>query len=94
MLPHAYAGPNQCLVAVADGSGYQTERHCGKVGGRSDESAPANDTLGVYTAGQVHGRCYCMRMLDQIHDLVVVADGGEGVGVWVRGAAEGSGLKR
>ena len=35
-----------------------------------------------------------MRMLDQIHDLVVVADGGEGVGVWVRGAAEGSGLKR
>ena len=44
------------LVAVADGSGYQTERHCGKVGGRSDESAPANDTLGVYTAGQVHGR--------------------------------------
>ena len=75
-------------------AGYQTERHCGKVGGRSDESAPANDTLGVYTAGQVHGRCYCMRMLDQIHDLAVVADGGEGVGVWVRGAAEGSGLKR
>ena len=55
------------------------------MGGRSDESAPANDTLGVYTAGQVHGRCYCMRMLDQIHDLVIVADGGEGVGSWEYG---------
>ena len=76
------------------GQGGQTERHCGKVGGHSDELAPANDALGVCVAGQVHGRCYCMRMLDQIHDLVAVADGGEGVGVWVRGAAEGSGLKR
>ena len=35
-----------------------------------------------------------MRILDQISALVAVADGGEGVGVWVRGAAEGSGLKR
>ena len=58
-------------------AGGQTERHCGKVVIRSDESAPANDALGIYTAGQVHGRCYCMRMLDQIHDLVVV-----GRGVW------------
>jgi len=72
----------------------QAERYCGEVGGRSDESAPDNDSPGVYTSGKVHGRCYRMRMLDQIHDLVVVADGGEGVGVWVRGAAEGSGLKR
>ena len=56
-------------------AGGQTERHCGKVGGRSDESAPANDTLGVYMAGQVHGRCYRMRMLDQINVLVAVADG-------------------
>ena len=38
-----------------------------------------------------------MRMLDQINALLAVADGGEGVGelgVWVRGAAEGSGLTR
>ena len=38
-----------------------------------------------------------MRILDQISALVAVADGGEGgggLGVWVRGAAEGSGLKR
>ena len=38
-----------------------------------------------------------MRILDQISALVAVADGGEGVGglgVWVRGAAQGSGLKR
>ena len=66
-------------------AGYQTERHCGKVGGRSDESAPANDTLGVYMAGQVHGRCYRMRMLDQINALLAVADGGEGVGSWEYG---------
>ena len=74
----------------------QTERHCGKVGGRSNELAPANDSSGVYTSGQGHGRCYLMRILDQISALVAVADGGEGVGpgVWVRGAAEGSGLKR
>ena len=84
MLPHAYAGPNQCLVAVADGSGYQTERHCGKVGGRSDESAPENDTLGVWAAGQVHGRCYRMHMLDQISTLGAVADSGGGL--WVAGS--------
>ena len=78
-------------------AGGQTERHCGKVGGRSDELAPANDSPGVYTSGQGHGRCYLMRILDQISALVAVADGGEGVGglgVWVRGAAEGSGMKR
>ena len=59
--------------------GGQTERHCGKVGGRSDELAPANDSPGVYTAGQGHDRCYRMRILDQISALVAVADGGEGV---------------
>ena len=61
-------------------AGGQTERHCGKVGGRSDELAPANDSPGVYTAGQGHGRCYRMRILDQISALVAVADGGEGGG--------------
>ena len=61
-------------------TGCQTERHCGKVVIRSDESAPANDTLGVYTAGQVHGRCYRMRILDQLSVLVAAADAGEGVG--------------
>ena len=48
-------------------------------------------------AGQVHGRCYRMRMLDQINALLAVADGGEGVGelgVCVRGAGEEPGLKR
>ena len=60
----------------------QAERYCGEVGGRSDESAPANDTLGVYMAGQVHGRCYRMRVLDQINVLVAVADG---VRVWEYG---------
>ena len=54
-------------------------------GCRSDESAPANDTLGVYMAGQVHGRCYRMRMLDQINALLAVADGGDGVGSWEYG---------
>ena len=39
-------------------AGGQTERHCGKVGGRSDELAPANDSPGVYTADQGHERCY------------------------------------
>ena len=29
---------------------------CGKVGGQSDDLAPAMDSLGVYTVGQVHGR--------------------------------------
>ena len=61
-------------------AGGQTERHCGKVGGRSDELAPANDSPGVYTSGQGHGRCYLMRILDQISALVAVAEGGEGVG--------------
>ena len=63
-------------------AGGQTERHCGKVGGRSDELAPANDSPGVYTPGKVHGRCYRMRMLDQINVLVAVADG---VRVWEYG---------
>ena len=63
-------------------TGCQTERHCGKVVIRSDELAPAKDALGIYTAGQVHGRCYCMRMLDQINVLVAVADG---VRVWEYG---------
>ena len=77
-------------------AGGQTERHCGKVGGRSDESAPDDDSPEVYAAGQGHDRCYRMHMLDQINALVAVADAGEGggLGVWVRGAAEGSGLKR
>ena len=38
-----------------------------------------------------------MRILDQISALGAVADGvegGGGLGVWIRGAAEGSGLKR
>ena len=43
-------------------AGGQTERHCVKVGGRSDELAPANDSSGKYTAGQGHGRCYHMRI--------------------------------
>ena len=55
-------------------------RGCTKVGVRSDELAPANDSPGVYAAGQGHGRCYCIRILDQISALVAVADGGEGVG--------------
>ena len=53
----------------------QAERYCGEVGGRSDESAPDNDSPGVYTSGKVHGRFYRMRMLDQINVLVAVADG-------------------
>ena len=55
-------------------AGGQTERHCGKVGGRSDESAPDDDSPEVYAAGQGHDRCYCMHMLDQINALVAVAD--------------------
>ena len=62
----------------------QAERYCGEVGGRSDESAPDNDSPGVYTSGKVHGRCYRMRMLDQINVLVAVADG---VRVWEYGFA-------
>ena len=53
----------------------QAERYCGEVGGRSDVSAPDNDSPGVYTSGKVHDRCYRMRMLDQINVLVAVADG-------------------
>ena len=53
-----------------------------RVGGRSDESAPVNDSPGVYTSGKVHDRCYRMRMLDQINVLVAVADG---VRVWEYG---------
>ena len=66
------------------------------MGGRSDESAPDDDSPEVYAAGQGHDRCYRMHMLDQINALVAVADagGGGGLGVWVRGAAEGSGLTR
>ena len=67
------------------------------MGGRSDESAPDDDSPEVYAAGQGHDRCYRMHMLDQINALVAVADAGEGgggAGVWVRGAAEGSGLTR
>ena len=63
----------------------------------SDELAPAMDSLGVYTAGQVHGRCYRMRILDQMSVLVAAADTGEGgwgLGVGVCGAAEGPGLTR
>jgi hypothetical protein len=45
----------------------QGERHCGEVGGRSDELTPDNDSTRVYTSGQVHDRCYRMRMLDQIN---------------------------
>ena len=50
------------------------------LGGRSDELAPANDSPAVYTAGQGHGGCYLMRILDQISALGAVADGGEGGG--------------
>ena len=50
----------------------------------SDELAPAMDSLGVYTAGQVHGRCYRMRILDQMSVLVAAADAGEGG--WVAGS--------
>ena len=72
-------------------------RHCGKVGGQSDDLAPANDALGVYVAGQVHDRRYRMRILDQMSVLVAAADagkGGWGLGVGVCGAAEGPGLTR
>jgi len=61
-------------------AGGQTERHCGKVGAGSNELAPANDSPGVYTAGQGHARCCRMRILDQISGLVAAADGCEGVG--------------
>ena len=54
-------------------SGGQTERHCGKVGARSNELAPVNDSPGVYTAGQGHGRCCRMRIFDQISALYTYA---------------------
>ena len=50
----------------------------------SDELAPEMDSLGVYTAGQVHGRCYRMRILNQMSVLVAAADAGEGG--WVAGS--------
>ena len=59
--------------------------HCGKVGGQSDELAPAMGSLGVYTVGQVHGRCYRMRILDQLGALVAAADAGEGGWGWEDG---------
>ena len=59
-------------------AGGQAVGHCGKVGGQSDELAPAMGSLGVYTVGQVHGRCYRMRILDQLGALVAAADAGEG----------------
>ena len=55
-------------------------RPCGKVGGRSDDLAPAKHSLEVYTAGQVHVGCYRMRILDQLSVLVAAADAGEGGG--------------
>ena len=67
------------------------------MGGRSDESAPDDDSPEVYAAGQGHDRCYRMHMLDQINALVAVADAGEGergLGGGVCGAAEGPGLTR
>ena len=51
------------------------------MGGRSDESAPDDDSPEVYAAGQGHDRCYRMHMLDQINALVAVADAGEGGGL-------------
>ena len=57
----------------------QAERHCGEVGGRSDESAPDDDSPEVYAAGQGHDRCYRMHMLDQISTLGAVADSGGGL---------------
>ena len=35
---------------------------------------PRCNTVGVYTAGQVHGRCYRMRVLDTIRVLVAAAN--------------------
>jgi len=54
-------------------------RHCGKVGGQSDDLAPAMDSIGSYrdTAGQGHGRCYRMRILDHLSALAPAADAGE-----------------
>ena len=56
----------------------QAVRPCGKVGGRSDDLAPAKHSLEVYTAGQVHVGCYRMRILDQSSVLLAAADAGEG----------------
>ena len=55
-------------------------------GGRSDESAPDDDSPEVYAAGQGHDRCYRMHMLDQINALVAVADAGEGGGAGSMGS--------
>ena len=61
------------------------------MGGRSDESAPDDDSPEVYAAGQGHDRCYRMHMLDQINALVAVAmlvrvEGGAGsMGLWGSG---------
>ena len=63
----------------------QAERHCGEVGGRSDESAPDDDSPEVYAAGQGHDWCYRMHMLDQINALVAVADAGGWGGGWEYG---------
>ena len=49
------------------------------MGGRSDESAPDDDSPEVYAAGQGHDRCYRMHMLDQISTLGAVADSGGGL---------------
>ena len=54
------------------------------MGGRSDESAPDDDSPEVYAAGQGHDRCYRMHMLDQINALVAVADAGS-MGSWGSG---------
>ena len=72
--------------------GAQAGRHCVKVGGQSDELAPAKLSTGVYTAVQVHGRCYRMRVLDPISVLVAAADGGGGL--WGAGSSGVGGLQR
>ena len=72
----------------------QAVRPCGKVGDRSDDLAPAKHSLEVYTAGQVHGRCYRMRVFDPISALVAAADGGEGMwGAGSRGVGGSRGAR-
>ena len=74
------------------GQGGQTERHCGKVRGHSDDLAPASNTLGVCVAGQVHDRRYRMRILHQLFALMAAADGGcGGLGVGCVGQQRGQG---